>query len=229
MMILSIPPQQLAKATNFQTSPFCSLPENSTAGRGEYFCPPETVSEKYRVWYSHIKDSAAAACMDRSLAVEMPSYILAPGSGSGWLLKVLARRVNFHIRRRNANWEVGSNVTVKYLLHRLSEDLKGGSPCTLSSVTFMSKGSLARFEMQLEVFKVFSVKEFVKKPRKLQQPTSHFKDDCQCGKKNGTRAAKVTFFRPQLPTPKLSILLWGQNAKHNRLVKKIEIGCHVVN
>ena len=217
MVILSIPPQQLAKATNFQTSPFCSLPENSTAGRGEYFCPPETVSEKYRVWYSHIKDSAAAACMDRSLAVEMPSYILAPGSGSGWLLKVLARRVNFHIRRRNANWEVGSNVTVKYLLHRLSEDLKGGSPCTLSSVTFMSKGSLARFEMQLEVFKVFSVKEFVKKPGKLQQATSHFKADCQCGKKNGTRAAKVTFFRPP---PKLSILLWGQNAKHNRLVKK---------
>ena len=81
----------------------------------------------------------------------------------------------------------------------------------------MSKGSLARFEMQLEVFKVFSVKEFVKKPRKLQQATSHFKADCQRGKKNGTRAAKVTFFRP---SPKLSILLWGQNAKHNRLVKK---------
>ena len=171
---------------------------------------------------------AVAACMDRSLAVEMPSYILAPGLGSGWVLKVLARRVNFHIRRRNANWEVRSNVTVKYLLHRLSEDLKGGSPCTLSSVTFMSKGSLARFEMQLEVFKVFSVKEFVKKPGKLQQPTSHFKADCQCGKKNGTRAAKVTFFRP---TPKLSILLWGQNVIQNRLVKKrkIEIGCHLGN
>ena len=186
---------------------------------------PETVSEKYRVWYSHIKDSAAATCMDRSLAVEMPSYILAPGLGSGWLLKVLARRVNFHIRRRNANWELGSNVTVKYLLHRLSEDLKGGSPCTLSSVTFMSKGSLARFEMQLEVFKVFSVKEFVKKPGKLQQPTSHFKADCQCGKKNGTRAAKVTFFRP---TPKLSILLWGQNAKHNRLVEKTRLKLDVM-
>ena len=167
--------------------------------------------------------------MDRSLAVEMPSYILAPGSSSGWLLKVLARRVNFHIRRRNANWEVGSNVTVKYLLHRLSEDLKGGSPCTLSSVTFMSKGSLARFEMQLEVFKVFSVKEFVKKPRKLQQPTSHFKADCQCGNKNGTRAAKVTFFRPQLPTP--IQFFYGAKTRNTTgwLKKGDEIGCQVEN